>query len=146
MATHHWWRGRGDSSRLKISRIGFVGTRTPHVEATTSFFGGVLGMDVVRADPSWSILRLPTGRFDFLEVYGPEFDDERLAPSDESLFVAFTVEDLEDARREIVASGVEVGDVVWATEAFGDPDLEGFGWFFFRAPDGRTYVIQQVPD
>ncbi len=131
---------------MKILRVGFVGTRTSKVEETTSFFGDVLGLDVVRADPSWSILQLPTGRFDFFEVYGPEFDDERLAPSDESLFVAFTVEDLEDARREIVEAGAEAGDVVWAKEAFDDPDLEGYGWFFFRAPDERTYVIQQVPE
>jgi catechol 2,3-dioxygenase-like lactoylglutathione lyase family enzyme len=131
---------------LKILRVGFVGTRTSKVEETTSFFGDVLGLDVVRADPSWSILQLPTGRFDFFEVYGSEFDDERLAPSDESLFVAFTVEDLEDARREIVEAGAEAGDVVWAKEAFDDPDLEGYGWFFFRAPDERTYVIQQVPE
>ena len=130
---------------VKVLRVGFVGTRTSNVEATTAFFGGVLGLERVRDDPSWSILRLP-GRFDFFEVYGSEFDDERLAPSGEPLFVAFTVENLEDARKEIAATGVEVGDVVWADEAFGDPDLEGFGWFFFRAPDGRTYVVQQVPE
>ena len=129
---------------MKVLRVGFVGTRTPNVEATASLFGDVLGLEVVRDDPSWSILRLPIGRFDFFEVYGSEFDDERLAPSAEPLFVAFTVEDLEDARAEIVAAGVEAGDAVWANEAFGDPDLEGFGWFFFRAPDGRTYVMQQV--
>lgn len=131
---------------MRILRVGFVGSRTSRVEETTAFFGDVLGLDVLRADPSWSILRLPTGPHDFFEVYGPEFDDERLAPPDESLFVAFTVENLDDARREITASGTDVSDVVWAKEAFDDPDLEGYGWFFFRAPDGRTYVIQQVPD
>ncbi len=25
------------------------------------------------------------------------------------------------------------------------PDLAGYGWFFLRAPDGNTYVIQQTP-
>lgn len=131
---------------MEVLRVGFVGTRTSSVEATTSFFADVMGLEVVRDDPSWSILRLPTGPFDLFEVYGTDFDDERLAPSDESLFVAFTVADLEEARREISAAGVDVGDVVWAADAFNDPDLEGYGWFFFRAPDRRTYVIQQVPE
>ena len=131
---------------MKVLRVGFVGTRTPNVEATASFFGDVLGLEVVRDDPSWSIFRLPSGRFDLFEVYAPGFDDERIAPSTEPFFVAFTVEDVEEARSEIAAAGAEVGDVVWAKEAFGNPDLEGYGWFFFRAPDNRTYVIQQVPE
>jgi catechol 2,3-dioxygenase-like lactoylglutathione lyase family enzyme len=131
---------------VEVLRIGFVGTRTPHVDATATFFGDVFGLEVVREDSAWSILRLPTGRHDFFEVYGSDFDDARLAPPDETLFVAFTVRDLEAARNEILATGAEVGEVVWANEAFGDTDLEGFGWCFFRAPDHRTYVIQQVPD
>ena len=36
-----------------------------------------------------------------------------------------------------------VSDVIWAAEAFADPAFEGFGWFFFRAPDGNVYVLQQ---
>ena len=34
-------------------------------------------------------------------------------------------------------------DVLWAADAFEDPRLEGFGWLFFRAPDGNLYVLQQ---
>jgi PPOX class probable F420-dependent enzyme len=79
-------------------------------------------------------------------VYAPGFDDERIAPSTEPFFVAFTVEDVEEARSEIAAAGAGVGAVVWAKEAFGNPDLEDYGWFFVRAPDNRTYVIQQVPE
>ena len=48
---------------------------------------------------------------------------------------------------EVQAAGLErVGEPVWAAEAFDDPTLEGFAWFFVRAPDGRVYVIEQVPD
>jgi hypothetical protein len=44
-------------------------------------------------------------------------------------------------------AGLEViGDVVWAAEAFGAPAMEGVGWFFLRAPDGRVYVIEQSVD
>ncbi len=131
---------------MKVLRVGFVGARTSNVEATSAFFRDVLGLEMLRDDPAWSILRLPTGRCDLLEVYGSEFDDERLAPPEQPLFVAFTVADLLEARDEIAAAGREVGEVVWASEAFGDPELAGFGWFFFRAPDGLTYVVQQAPE
>ena len=60
--------------------------------------------------------RTRDSRFDVFEILGSEFDDERLTPPAEPLFIAFTVEDLEGARRQIVATGVEVGDVVRAHE------------------------------
>lgn len=131
---------------MKVLRVGFVGIRTPNVEATAAFFRDLFGLEMVRDDPAWSILRLPTGHLDLLEVYASGFADERLAPPDQPLFVAFTVTDLLEARAEIMAAGHQVGDVVWASEAFGDPNSAGFGWFFFRAPDNLTYVIQQVPE
>jgi catechol 2,3-dioxygenase-like lactoylglutathione lyase family enzyme len=131
---------------VDVLRVGFVGVRTPHAEATATFFRDLFGLEALKDDPTWSILRLPTGRFDFFEVYGAQFDDERLAPPDQPIFVAFTVADLRDAHREITAAGRLVGDIVWADEAFGDPDLTGYGWFFFRAPDDLTYVVQQVPE
>jgi len=40
------------------------------VPATEAFFRDVLGLESVRSDPNWSILNLPTGSFDFVEVYG----------------------------------------------------------------------------
>jgi catechol 2,3-dioxygenase-like lactoylglutathione lyase family enzyme len=130
---------------MNVLRVGFVGTRTAHVEATASFFRDVLGLKVVRGDPEWSILQLPTGRFDFMEVYGQAFDEEQIAPTGVPLFVAFIVDDLEGAHREVLSTGVEVSDIVWAAEAFDDPGLEGLGWFFFHAPDGNVYVIESDP-
>jgi hypothetical protein len=77
---------------------------------------------------------------------GPNSTTQDWRPRNQPLFVAFTVTDLDEAHREVMATGCEIGDVIWADEAFGDPELSGFGWFFFKAPDGLTYVIQQVPD
>ena len=131
---------------MKVLRVGFVGARTANVEATASFFRDVLGLDMVRDDPAWSILQLPTGPLDLLEVYGEDFDDERLAPPDQPLFVSFVVTDLLEARAEIAAKGHEVGDVVWASDVFGDPSMTGFGWFFVRAPDDLAYIVQQMPE
>lgn len=36
-----------------------------------------------------------------------------------------------------------VSDVIWASELFGGDAYDGFGWFFFRAPDGNVYLLQQ---
>lgn len=131
---------------MKVLRVGFVGTRTTNVEATTAFFRDVLGLSAVRDDPEWSILQIPTGRFDFLEVYNRTFDDRRVAPPDTPLFVAFIVDDLEGAHEEAQSTAVEVSDIVWAAEVFDDPGLEGLGWFFFHAPDGNVYVIESEPE
>ena len=131
---------------MKVLRVGFVGARTPNVEATAGFFRDLLGMEMVRDDPAWSILRLPTGPFDLLEVYGSDFDDERLAPPDQPLFVSFVVADILEAREELVEAGHDVGDPVWAANVFEDPSMTGFGWFFVRAPDGLSYIVQQMPE
>ncbi len=130
---------------MNVLRVGFVGTRTPQVEATSAFFRDVLGLGVVRDSPEWSIFQLPTGHFDFVEVYSPDFEDDRLAPAGAGLFVSFMVDDLEGAHGEVRASGADAGEIVWAAEAFEDPGLHGIGWFFVTAPDGNLYVIQHVP-
>jgi hypothetical protein len=58
--------------------------------------------------------------------------------------VAFAVDDLVGARAELAAAEVELlGDLVWANEPSDDPNMRGFGWFFFRWPDKNIYVIQQ---
>lgn len=60
--------------------------------------------------------------------------------------MAFVVDDLEGAQEEVRAAGHEASEVVWASEAFGSPALQGYGWFFVSAPDGNVYVIQQAPE
>ena len=123
-----------------------MGTRTEDVPATESFFRDVLGLQPVRSDPNWSILNLPTGSFDFVEVYGAAFEDERLAPRGVGLFVAFVVEDLEGAHAEVREAGLDPGEIVWAEQAFKEPAYAGYGWFFVRAPDGNLYCIEQTPE
>ena len=131
---------------VRVRRIGFVGTRAEDVPATEAFFRDVLGLEPLRSDPDWSILKLPTGSFDFVEVYGAAFEDERLAPPGVGLFVAFVVDALEDGHTKMRSAGFEAGEIVWAEQAFQQPAYAGYGWFFVRAPDGNVYCIQQAPD
>src|ERR1017187_4828117 len=131
-----------------VKRIGYVGMRTEHLERMTWFFRDVLGLREAMVGETSSILNLPTGAFSFAEVYSPGHHDERMIPDGvQGPVVAFVVENLEPALREVKEAGLEVIDnVVGAAEAFGEPEMEGVGWFLLRAPDGRVYVIEQSVD
>jgi catechol 2,3-dioxygenase-like lactoylglutathione lyase family enzyme len=111
----------------------------------TAFVRDVLGMTPIPAVDDWAIFQLPSSDRDFFEVHGPTQVDERLMPLGVDYpVVAFAVDDLDEARAELEAAGTEViGETVWAAEAFGNPSLAGYGWLFFRAPDGHVYILQQ---
>ena len=131
---------------MNVQRICFLGTRTPSFDATSALFGDVLGLRNVHTEVGWSIFELPSGRSDFVEVFGPEYENASVFPAEvtEGIVVAFAVDDIAGAREELVAANVElIGELVWANELFDDPNMAGFGWFFFRGPDGNVYVIQQ---
>lgn len=129
-----------------MQRICFLGTRTPHFDATSALFRDVLGLQNVHSEAGWSIFQLPSGRGDYVEIFGPEHENTSLFPAEvrEGMVVAFAVDDVVGARAELAAADVElIGELVWANELFDDPNMLGFGWFFFRGPDGNVYVIQQ---
>jgi catechol 2,3-dioxygenase-like lactoylglutathione lyase family enzyme len=131
---------------MKVQRICFLGTRTGNLEATAALFRDVLGLANAHSEPGWSIFQLPSGRSDYVEVFGPEHDNASLFPAEVSdgIVVAFAVDDIAGAREELAAAEIElVGELVWANELFDNPSLEGYGWFFFRGPDENIYAIQQ---
>ena len=131
---------------MNVKRICFLGTRTGNFDATVSLFRDVLGLEGVHSEADWSIFRLPSGRGDFVEVFGSEHANPRVFPAEvsEGTVVAFAVDDIVGAREELAAAEVElIGDLVWADELFDDPSMEGYGWFFFRGPDRNVYVMQQ---
>ena len=132
---------------MQVRRIGYVGLRTDDVPGMTSFFRDVIGLEAAGEGETVTFQRLPTHRRDLLEVYAREHRDARLIPDDADTVIAFVVDDIREAMTEMRAAGLEiVGEPVWAAEAFGDPELGDFAWFFVRAPDGRVFAIEQVPD
>ena len=130
---------------MRVRRVGFLGVRSPGASDAAAFFRDVLGLPLLRDDPNWSILQLPTGTFDYVEFYGTDFVDQRVVPDGVDVLVAFAVEDVIAARDEIVAAGAIASEIVWAESEFGER-FHNVGWFFFRAPDGNTYCIQQAPE
>jgi catechol 2,3-dioxygenase-like lactoylglutathione lyase family enzyme len=132
---------------MQVKRIGYVGMRTDDLAGMTGFFRDLLGLEAVGQGETVSFQRLPTHRRDLVEVYAQEHRDMRLIPDDAEFVIAFVVDDIREAMSEARAAGLElVGDPVWAAEAFDDPALGEFAWFFVRAPDGRVFAIEQVPD
>jgi catechol 2,3-dioxygenase-like lactoylglutathione lyase family enzyme len=130
---------------VRIRRVSFVGVQTERFDAMAAFVRDVLGLAPGHRDDGWAVFQFESGDRDLLEVYRPGGYDPRLLPTAATgPTVAFAVDDLVAARSELVAAGIEiVADVVWAAEAFNDPRLDGFGWLFFRAPDGHVYALQQ---
>lgn len=121
--------------------------RTDGVDAMTSFFRDVIGLEAAGEGETVTFQRLPTHRRDLLEVYAQEHRDARLIPDDADVVLAFVVDDIREAMAEVQAAGLDlIGEPVWAAEAFDDSTLAGFAWFFVRAPDGHVYAIEQVPD
>jgi catechol 2,3-dioxygenase-like lactoylglutathione lyase family enzyme len=133
---------------MRALRVGFLGVRTDQVAETTAFFRDVVGLPAVRTKENWTITQLPTGSWDFVEVFGSDFRDDRLIRAEaDGVFIAIVVEDIEEARRDCETADVEIlGETVWADKAFGNPDNAGVAWFFVRGPDGNVYVFQQMPD
>jgi hypothetical protein len=83
--------------------------------------------------------RLPTGKYDCVEIFGTTKQDPNLYPdSTTGLMIAFIVDDVMADHTDLVAAGIEpLGDVIWVTD--------GFGWYFPRAPDSNIYYIEQNP-
>jgi hypothetical protein len=131
---------------MKVLRVSFVGTRSQRFDATLAMFRDVLGLDVAFSSPDWAGFTLPSGPRDLVEIFGPGMTDERVAPAafETGVLIAFAVDDILGAREELAAAKVElVGDIVWARDITGGAQSNRWGWFFFRAPDGNIYVIQQ---
>ncbi len=132
---------------MQVKRIGYLGLRTDDVEATTAFFRDVLGLATGGERGSVTYQHLPSGRLDLVEVYAADLHDPRMIPDGVDFVGGFMVDNVREALAEARASGVEIlGEPVWAAEAFDNPAYGDLGWFWVRAPDGRVYVIQQVPD
>ena len=133
---------------MKALRVGFLGVRTDRVAETTAFFRDVVGLGAVATSENRTVTQLPTGKWDFVEVFDVDFKDDRMIRAEiDGVFVAIFVEDIAEARRDCLAADVEVlGETIWADKAFENPDYSGVAWFFVRAPDGNIYVFQQAPD
>lgn len=122
---------------MKVKRIGWLGTQADDANTVALFFRDVLGLELVLEEEGFYMLQLPSGMHDYVEVFGT---GERWSPMP-CPRVCFIVDDLEEARAELALAEAElVGEI---TEA---PQVSGYRWQNFRAPDGHVYGVIEAPE
>jgi catechol 2,3-dioxygenase-like lactoylglutathione lyase family enzyme len=115
---------------LGITHLAWVGTRTARYEETRTFFGEVLGLEVVEDLPELTEYRLANGAA--VEVFLPD------SPLDHRHFTTgpvpgFGVQDVDAAVAILRARRVPLLQ----------EKLQGLnGWAHFRAPDGCVYEVK----
>jgi predicted enzyme related to lactoylglutathione lyase len=114
---------------MRVTRIGWAGTRTDDYGAMVECLTAVLGLTTAHQERDFAVLDLPSG--DTFEVFGPSDQDHRYFTT--GPVVGFVVEDLPAAVAELEQAGVEL--------LGGHVDEHGGGWRHFRAPDGNVYEL-----
>ncbi len=121
---------------MEVKRLAWLGTRTEKFDDTTAFFRDVLGIPVLYEEPGFAMLQLPGSDRDFVEVFAPDHPNAALYST--GPVVSLLVDDIEQARVELDAAGVElIGPIEWIES------MDGYGWFHVRGPDGNVYAILQ---
>jgi len=127
---------------VRVRRLSWLGTRTENYTETRDFFGGVLGLTLVREEPGFAMFRLPSGEHDFVEVFG--VDDPEVTFMTTGPVPGLLVDDVVQARKELEAAEVEMLEPIrWLRNYPGFEENADYGWFNFRGPDGNVYCCIQ---
>jgi hypothetical protein len=118
--------------------IRWIATCTTNFDETVAFFCNVMGLPVTEEGipvtdtqfTRYAQITMPNGVV--LEVVEP---GETAGELYNGLVVSMTVDDVAEARREL-----EGQKIVFLTPIF--DTRKGWGWTYFRAPDGNVYQIQ----
>jgi catechol 2,3-dioxygenase-like lactoylglutathione lyase family enzyme len=117
---------------VRVRRIAWLGVRTDAYEATVWFLREVLGLRPAFHEPATVELMLPND--DRVQVFGPGSRyDELYAEHAVGPVVLFEVDDVEEARAELEAVGIELVGPADADSAW--------SWIHARAPDGNLYAF-----
>ena len=118
---------------MKVKGISWVGVGTDDFGGALAFFTEVLGLKAAVVDER-GVALLHAGDGQVLEIFGPGTSGRRL---NSPPAIAFEVDDVSQARDELVRAGVEViGDIGrW----------NGFEWVYFRSPDGHVLSVKKTP-
>jgi predicted enzyme related to lactoylglutathione lyase len=107
----------------------WVGVVVDDLERQTEFWGALLALPVAASGPDYVQFDMGEGRtFELLQRSElPQYDGVRFQ-------VGFAVEDLEEARAELLQAGVEQ-----ITEIEGEESR----WVYFRDPEGNVFEVTQ---
>jgi catechol 2,3-dioxygenase-like lactoylglutathione lyase family enzyme len=128
---------------VEIRGIVWIASRTPRFAEMRQFVGDALGLEISYEEENFALFSFPNG--DTFEVTGPHspvYDDPELDAHPDGRgpapIAAFQVDDVDAARAELEAKGIEfIGPV------HSDPH-SGNRWSHFLAPDGYVYELCRV--
>jgi catechol 2,3-dioxygenase-like lactoylglutathione lyase family enzyme len=116
---------------MRVLGYSWAGVRTADLKSTARFFADVLGLPLIHEGKAMVQFEMPSGQL--FEVFGPESPYYRLHPCP---VLAFQVEDVRAAKKELESHGVE-----FVTAVDGDASE---AWAYFRGPDGYLYELWQT--
>ena len=117
---------------ISVKGFSWVGVGTDDYEMSLRFFTQVLGLTVEESGDGQAILRVAPGQQ--LEIFGR---DGRGKDLNTPPTIAFAVDDVAEAARELVAGGAElIGDM---------GSWNGHEWQYFRTPDGHLFEVKRSP-
>ena len=125
----HTTRQWEDESDVGVKGLGWLGIRTARFEETLGMFRDVMNLEIVRQEHDMVGFRFPDGTE--MEVWRPEDNFHGFFTT--GPVVGFRVDDVEQARARMEASGIEFFDPVQRSE--------GACWSHFRGPDGNVYEL-----
>ena len=117
---------------MQINGLSWLGTRTANFDEMVGFANNVLNLKLTMEEPGVAFFELANG--DQFEVFSPEHHGGGHPAA--GVAGAFTVADVEAARHELLAAGVDVGETQSAL---------GFSWAYFTAPDDNAYLVLSEP-
>jgi len=121
---------------MYVKAISWMGVKTSKYSELTYFFEEVLGLKAVLEEQDFVVFQLPNK--DKVEVFGPHGPNQHFAQ--DSIVCGFLVEDIEQARQELVKAGIElIGPLCRA-------DQSSYAWQHFRGPDGKIYELTYDPE
>jgi catechol 2,3-dioxygenase-like lactoylglutathione lyase family enzyme len=116
---------------MRVLGYTWAGVRTTDLESATRFFAEVLGLSITHEGEELVQFEMPSGQL--FEVFGRK---NRYYQLHTCPVLAFQVENVRAARKEIESRGVE-----FVTDVDGN---ESEAWTYFRGPDGYLYELWQT--
>ena len=117
---------------MRIKAITWAGIPVADYAEARRFLGDVLGLQPWLDDREFAVADLPSG--DRFELFGPS----TARPHMTSPIVGFLVEDVDEARAELEAKGVEFLEETGRA-------ADGNAWAHFRGPGGWLFELTSMP-
>ncbi len=120
---------------LSIQGIGWAGTRTPYFDNAIIFFRDVLKLPLTMQVPQFAEFTLAGG--ERLAIVGSHLADTAFMKGP---MIEFVVTDVDSARSQLEAAGVQFIGEIHRNEA------SGLAWSEFWGPDGYPYGLTSAVD